>query len=222
MGNRSIKRVLALCLAVVMMIASSMAVMATETTNSPGGGGKETQAEVVKKTTSANVAQKKVDVYVKGKNAVKYVIQYKLRKDPWAKAKSKTTTVTKATLESLQKGGLYDIRIAGVNKAGKRGAWSTVARRLMNKTAATASSSNGKVVVKLPKTANATGYQIKYSTNADMSGAKIAGQAAKCPQRTLTGLKKGKTYYIQVVPYNKTSNGTVYWGQITSLKVVVK
>ena len=222
MGNRAFKRLLALCLTVVMMIASSMAVMATEAAPSPGGGGKESEAVIVKKASSANVAQKKVDVYVKGENSEKYVVQYKLRKNSWTSSKSVTTTVAKATLENLQKGGLYDIRIAGVNKDGKQGSWTTVTRRLMNKTAASASSKSGKVVVKLPKTAGATGYQIKYSTKSDMSGAKIAGQTAKCTQRTLTGLTKGKTYYIQVTPYAKANGGAVYWGQMTTLKVVVK
>ena len=211
--GKSFKRLFALCLAAVMVIASSLSVMAAPA--SPTQGGKNVEPVITKQSSTTNTKKGTVKIYYKSKNADQYVIQYKLNK-----ASKKTTSRKNITLTGLKKGGLYAIRIAGV-KNNKQGKWSKVIHRLMNQTKATATSKNGKIIVKLPKTAGATGYQIKYSTRKDFSGAKIAGQKDSSTQRTIKGLKKGKTYYLRVTPYAKVK-GVTYWGQMYTLKIKVK
>ena len=217
--GKSFKRLFALCLAAVMVIASSLSVMAAPA--SPTQGGTNVEPVITKQSSTTNTKKGTVKIYYKSKNADQYVIQYKLNKTSWSKASKKATSSKKITLTGLKKkGGLYDIRIAGV-KNNKQGKWSKVIHRLMNQTKATATSKNGKIIVKLPKTAGATGYQIKYSTRKDFSGAKIAGQKDSSTQRTISGLKKGKTYYLRVTPYAKVK-GVTYWGQMYTLKIKVK
>lgn len=217
--GKSFKRVFALCLAAVMMIASSMAVLAAPT--SPSEGGKTVEPVITKQSSTTNTSKGTVKVFYKHKNSEQFVIQYKLRKSSWSKATKKTTTNSNLLLTDLtKKGGLYDIRIAGVKK-NTQGKWSTVIRRLMNQTKATATSKNGVLTVKLPKTAGATGYQIKYATKSDFSDAKTVGQKATSGRRVIKGLKKGTTYYVRVTPFAKTS-GAVYWGQMYTFKVTVK
>lgn len=217
--GKSFKRLFAICLAAVMMIASSLAVMAAP--KSPSQGGKKVEPVITKQSSTTNTNKGTVQVFYKAKNSDQYVIQYKLRKSSWSAATKKKTTNKNILLTNLKKkGGLYDIRIAGVKK-NKQGKWSSVIRRLMNQTKATATSKNGVLTVKLPKTAGATGYQIKYATKSDFSNAKTVGQKAASTRRVIKGLKKGKVYYVRVTPYAKT-NSAVYWGQMYTFKIRVK
>lgn len=217
--GKSFKRLFAICLAAVMMVASSLAVMAAPT--SPDEGGKKVEPVITKQSSSTNTNKGTVQVYYKYKNSDQFVVQYKLRQNSWSSATNKKTTKSNVLLTDLKKkGGLYDIRIAGVKK-NKQGKWSTVIRRLMNQTKATATSKNGVLTVNLPKTAGATGYQIKYATKSDFSDAKTVGQKATSNRRVIKGLKKGTTYYVRVTPYAKT-NSAVYWGQMYTFRVTVK
>lgn len=54
------------------------------------------------------------------------------------------------------------------------------------------------------------GYQIRYSTNAGMSGAKrtYAGKASS--GKKIKNLKKKTRYYIQVRTFTETADGTFY------------
>ena len=210
MGNKVFKRLFTLMLAVVMVLASSMAVLAAETgtsgNSSPGHGETETEATIEKQASTVNATAGTTKVYYSGKNNASY----------------KITDNKNYVLTQLQKGGLYDIRVAGVNSNGVQGKWSEITRRLMSKTLATGSSKNGKVTVKLPKTKNATAYRIMYSTSSDFSNAKMAGQSAKCTTRTISGLTKGKTYYFKVYPIAQTPSGATYTGESTTFSVKVK
>jgi hypothetical protein len=175
---------------------------------------------ITKRSSTTNTKKGTVSVYYKSKNADQYVIQYKLNKDSWKKASKKTTSSKNITLTGLKKGGLYAIRIAGV-KNNKQGKWSKVIHRLQNQTKATATSKNGKVTVKLPKTKGAKRYKITYSTKKDFSSAKSVTVKASATKKTISGLKKGKTYYIRVTPY-ATVKKVTYWGQRYTLSVKVK
>lgn len=216
--GKSFKRLFALCLAAVMVIASSLSVMAAPA--SPTQGGKNVEPVITKRSSTTNTKKGTVSVYYKSKNADQYVIQYKLNKDSWKKASKKTTSSKNITLTGLKKGGLYAIRIAGV-KNNKQGKWSKVIHRLQNQTKATATSKNGKVTVKLPKTKGAKRYKITYSTKKDFSNAKSVTVKASATKKTISGLKKGKTYYIRVTPY-ATVKKVTYWGQRYTLKIKVK
>ena len=216
--GKSFKRLFALCLAAVMVIASSLSVMAAPA--SPTQGGKNVEPVITKQSSTTNTKKGTVKIYYKSKNADQYVIQYKLNKDSWKKASKKTTSRKNITLTGLKKGGLYAIRIAGV-KNNKQGKWSKVIHRLMNQTKATATSKNGKIIVKLPKTKGAKRYKITYSTKKDFSSAKSVTVKASATKKTISGLKKGKTYYIRVTPY-ATVKKVTYWGQRYTLSVKVK
>ncbi len=66
----------------------------------------------------------------------------------------------------------------------------------------------------------ATGYQIAYSTNSNMSGSKYVTQAGgNYTTIKATGLTKGKTYYVMVRPY-KTVAGYTFYGAWSAKKVV--
>ncbi len=66
----------------------------------------------------------------------------------------------------------------------------------------------------------ATGYQIAYSTNSDMSGSKYVTQAGgSYTTIKATGLTKGKTYYVMVRPY-KIVAGYTFYGAWSAKKTI--
>ena len=70
------------------------------------------------------------------------------------------------------------------------------------------------------KTAQVTGYQIKYSTKQNMGSAKIATvKNAKTTSRTFKQLKAKKKYYVQIRTY-KNVNGTKYFSAWSAKKTV--
>ena len=73
---------------------------------------------------------------------------------------------------------------------------------------------------KMP-TARVTGYQIQYSQNPSMAGAKIKTvKVYKKTSKKIKKLKKKKTYYVQVRTYMKTAGGTYYsaWSPTKKVK----
>lgn len=65
-----------------------------------------------------------------------------------------------------------------------------------------------------------TGYQIKYSTNSDMSNAKTKLVTSyKTTSKKISGLKSGKKYYVKVRTY-KTVNGTKFYSTWSGKKSV--
>ena len=89
--------------------------------------------------------------------------------------------------------GIYDLtlktdKIAKAAKAGKR-----------------------KLSVSWKKNSKASGYQIRYSLKSSFSGAKtVMVRSGKTTTKKLTGLKRGKRYYITVRAY-KTVKGKKYY-----------
>ena len=69
MEMKNIRRLLALCLAVVMIIASSMAVMAADN-KSPGGGDVDPDPVIVSRSSAVNGWNGKTTIKYTGKNAV--------------------------------------------------------------------------------------------------------------------------------------------------------
>ena len=64
------------------------------------------------------------------------------------------------------------------------------------------------------------GYQIKYADNKKMTGAKsIMLKDKKAASKVITGLKNGKTYYVQIQHYLK-SGKISYWSKWSSIKSV--
>lgn len=82
---------------------------------------------------------------------------------------------------------------------------------------------NGTVKVAWSKFSGVTGYQIRYSRYSDMSSAKtITINGSGTVSRTISGLSKGKTYYVQVRAYKKSGNSTVKgsWSSKKSVTVL--
>ena len=71
--------------------------------------------------------------------------------------------------------------------------------------------SAGKMTVTYNKSNGSSGYVVRYGLKSDMSDAKVISvQGAGTLSKTFSGLKKGKTYYVQVRTY-KIDNGVRYY-----------
>ena len=79
-----------------------------------------------------------------------------------------------------------------------------------------------KMTVKYNKNTKATGYVVRYAQKSDMSGAKKTIVTKNTTlSKVISGLTKGKTYYVQVQSYKKV--GTTYyysgWSSRKSVKI---
>lgn len=83
------------------------------------------------------------------------------------------------------------------------------------------SPSSKKMAVKWAQKTNVTGYQIQYSTSSTFASgnktAKVSG--ATKVSKTISSLKKGKTYYVRIRTY-KTVSGKIYYSAWSSAKKV--
>ena len=81
------------------------------------------------------------------------------------------------------------------------------------------SKASGKLTVRWKKAAGASGYQIQYAASRSMRGARTVSASALT--RTLSGLKKGSTYYVRIRAYKKVSGKTYYgaWSSVKNVKV---
>lgn len=81
------------------------------------------------------------------------------------------------------------------------------------------SKASGKLTVRWKKAAGASGYQIQYAASRSMRGARTVSASALT--RTLSGLKKGSTYYVRIRAYKKVSGKTYYstWSSVKNAKV---
>ena len=77
------------------------------------------------------------------------------------------------------------------------------------------SKASGKLTVRWKKAAGASGYQIQYAASRSMRGSRTVSASALT--RTLSGLKKGSTYYVRIRAYKKV-NGKTYYGAWSSVK----
>ena len=77
----------------------------------------------------------------------------------------------------------------------------------------------GKLTVRWKKAAGASGYQIQYAASRSMRGARTVSTSALT--RTLSGLKKGSTYYVRIRAYKKVSGKTYYstWSSVKNAKI---
>lgn len=81
------------------------------------------------------------------------------------------------------------------------------------------SKASGKLTVRWKKAAGASGYQIQYAASRSMRGSRKVSASALT--RTLSGLKKGSTYYVRIRAYKKVSGKTYYgaWSSVKNVKV---
>ena len=83
--------------------------------------------------------------------------------------------------------------------------------------------SAGKMTVTYDKSAGCYGYVVRFGLKKDMSDARvITVQGQNTTSRTFGGMKKGKTYYVQVRTY-KLDNGVRYYsGYCTTKTITIK
>lgn len=222
MGNSILRKLMAVLLTLALVM--TFTVVAFADTTSPGEGSEEPgtkpapAAKIVAKETVGDADARTMKVNYKGENAEKYKIAYRVKGGKW---KYTTTRNKTYTLKNLKAKGLYQIKVAAINKDGKESKYSRVSYRYVRKVVYTAkSTAKGKITLKASKQSGVTGYQIKYSTKKNMSGAKtIKVTSSKALNKTLKGLKSGKTYYIQIRPLKKVGS-TTYLGIIQTIKKV--
>ena len=69
------------------------------------------------------------------------------------------------------------------------------------------------------KVAGAAGYEIKYSTNKkfkkSVKTVRFTGKS-----KTISKLKKNKTYYVKVRAYKKDANGNKVYGKYSKIKKI--
>ncbi|MCD8147009.1 MAG: fibronectin type III domain-containing protein [Clostridiales bacterium] len=85
------------------------------------------------------------------------------------------------------------------------------------------SSSSKKITVTWTSLKSVRGYQIQYSTSSDFSNAKtvtVVGTTNK--KKVISGLKKGKTYYVRIRSYCKVSGTNYYSFYSSKVKIKVK
>lgn len=78
------------------------------------------------------------------------------------------------------------------------------------------------ITVKWKKVSGVTGYQVQYSTNSSFKNAKSATvKGASKTSKKISGLKKGKKYYVRVRAYKTVNGKKVYgsWSAKKSIKV---
>ena len=75
------------------------------------------------------------------------------------------------------------------------------------------------IKVTYSKVSGVTGYQTVYSTSSKFTKATTKTASSKNTVKTISGLKKGKTYYVKVRTY-KTVGGTRYYSAYSAVKKV--
>lgn len=139
-------------------------------------------------------------------------------------AKLGTTTSTSYVDETAANGVTYIYAVAAHNTAGtgSKSSGKTTVRLTGVKISSLKNSSSKKLTVKWSQNKKASGYQVKYSLKKDFSDSTTKTYSGKDTlSKTLSGLKKGKTYYVRVRVY-KTINDTKYysaWSGTKSLKI---
>ena len=207
MSSRVFKRVLAMCLAMVLTVASSLAVMAAE--SSPGSGDVLPDPVIPVRTTFVIVKDTTIDVSYKQRNSVKYRIQYKTHTGTWDHCRTITTEDLQKVIAELARGGRYDIRICGINEKGKSGAYSTEAHRFMRSCSAFVKArKRGAFNVKVSKAnEGTTGYKIYWTRDPSFKRFNVMKVDGSTFNKTIAG-KPGLKYYVRVVPISENGDTT--------------
>ncbi len=109
---------------------------------------------------------------------------------------------------------------SGSKIAGTYGNTKTIYRLVANTLSSVKNSASKTITVKWSKKSSVSGYEIYYSTSSSFSSYKsVKVSGASSASKKITGLKKGKTYYVKVRTYKKVS-GTYYYSAWSSVKKV--
>ena len=189
MGKFS-RRLVAVLVALIMVMASAVAVLAEETP-SPAEGDKA--PSIVNLGTNDSFANKTFRFKWRGKDAKTYKAFKRTKGGSWT---SKSTTNQYYEWKGLKTGGLYQFKAEAWN--GTKKASSTISYRWMQSCKASATGNKGSFTVKWGKVSGATKYQIQYSRNKSMSGAKYAYPGGSATSKKITAAKG--TWYYRIRP----------------------
>lgn len=144
--------------------------------------------------------------------ADKYILYRKAGSGAYKKYKTVSGAKTSYVDTGAKNGTTYSYKVCAYT-AGLQGknANTKAACRVTAVTAKAAKAGKGKLSVSWKKNSKASGYQIRYSLKSSFSGAKrVMVRSGKTTTKKLTGLKRGKRYYITVLAY-KTVKGKKYY-----------
>ncbi len=159
--------------------------------------------------------------YIKGTTTGNGTVKYKSSNTKVVKVSStgKITAVGKGT-------ATITVSCAATNnysKATNKTIKITVKKLSASKVSSLTNSSSKKLKIKWKKVSTATGYQIQYSTSSKFTSSKtktVTISKASTTSKTISGLKKGKTYYVRIRTY-KTVGGKTYssWSAVKKITI---
>lgn len=144
--------------------------------------------------------------------ADKYILYRKAGSGAYKKYKTVSGTKTSYIDTGAKNGTTYSYKVCAYT-AGLQGKNANIktACRVTTVTAKASKAGKGKRSVSWKKNSKASGYQIRYSLKSSFSGAKtVTVRSGKTTTKKLTGLKRGKRYYITVRAY-KMVKGKKYY-----------
>lgn len=214
--GKSLRKMLTVLIALVMIMTSGMAVFAVGTNG--------TEASQMSKTPKANAAVKSPDEGEKnppkvtnlgtsdsyqnkwfnhkysGSNVDYFISRMRVKGGAWRSATTRATSPQKMW-SGLKDGQIYEFQAIGV-KNGKQ-VTSSMAYRWMKSVKATAKSTkSGQFTINWQKVTGATTYQIEYSNSSKMTSPKYAYASSKSIIMILKA-KKG-TWYYRIRPVKKS------------------
>lgn len=130
----------------------------------------------------------------------------------------KTTSSVSCSLTDLTEGSKYAYRVRAVSGTSRGGFSGTkVIYRVGSVKIKSLTNKKGrKLAIKFTGKKTVSGYQIQYSTGRSFRSARTLKLSGKnSTLRTISKLKKGKTYYVRVRAYKK-AGGNTYYGVWTS------
>ncbi|MCQ2524275.1 MAG: hypothetical protein MJ123_08030 [Lachnospiraceae bacterium] len=118
-------------------------------------------------------------------------------------------------------GKLYTYKVVAVNGSKTKAAKAAVKCGYFKpaKITAAKNSSSKALSIKYSKSSKANGYEVVYST--DKKFAKVKTITTKETSVKIKNLTKGKTYYVKVRPYKKSSSKKYYgaWSSVKAIKI---
>ncbi len=174
---------------------------------------KASQTLTAKAKSSSIVVGKTTTITVSGKGTITY-----------SSGDKNIATVSSSGKVTAKAPGKVKITVKAAGTSAYNSASKTVTITVNPKAAKLSSvknSSSKKAAVKWKKVSGVTGYQIQYATNSGFTKNKKSTtvKGASKVSKTLSKLKKGKTYYVRIRTY-KTVSGTKYYSSWSSAKKV--
>lgn len=95
-----------------------------------------------------------------------------------------------------------------------------VARPIATSISSLKSLKTKQMTVKWKKVSGVRGYELVYAANSKFTGSRTVTASASSVQKTIKGLKKGKTYYVKIRAYKADGEGGRLYGAYCSAKKV--